>query len=400
VKIAVVFDFDTLGGGFHQSLSSALNLSKLDSDIHNIYFIACSRRIFEKLKSHNLNTLLFKNIIFCRIFFQLSISVFFNFIFNIFKIRNPFVKFIKENNFDFIIFLGPSWLIKVSDEVNFVMSPYDINFRLDNFFPEYLSNRSFQSKNVIIKKSVNQAFKIVVDTDRSKEELINFYNCPENKIVIQSFIPYLTNIETNTDVQESNKIIKNLGLDGKKFIFYPAQFFPHKNHRYIIDAVRILKEKKNVNISVVFCGADRGSLSFVKEIIDTAELSEDFHIYNYLSDAEVIALYKNACALVMPTYVARSTLPLLESFFFKIPVFYSKGVLDKSIEKIVETFDLKDPNDLSEKLYQFLNGKINFKEKIEFGHHFFIDNCSEERFIKNYRTIIDEYSRILSIWKK
>ena len=317
MKIAVVFDFDTLGGGFHQSLSSALNLSKLDDDCNKIYFIATSKRIFKKLKSENLDVLLFKNNFTCRIFFQLSLSIFFNFLFNFLKIRNPFVKFIQKNNFDFLIFLGPSWYIKLSDKINFIMSTYDINFKLDNFFPEYLSNRVFKSKDEIIKKSVDQAFKIIVDTQRSKKELISIYNCPKNKIVVQSFTPYLPTIEKNTDIQKYNKIIKNFGLDNKKFIFYPAQFLAHKNHRYIVEAVQILKNKKDININVVFCGADRGNLSFIKEIIDSKGLGKNFFIYNYLTDFEVIALYKNAMALVMPTYVARSTLPLLESLLFK-----------------------------------------------------------------------------------
>lgn len=398
MKIAVIFDFDTLGGGFHQSLSSALNLSKLNDSNNEIYFIASSKRIFEKLKLENLSVLLFKKIFICRIFFQLSMSIFFNFLFNFFKIRNPFVKFIQKNNFDFIIFLGPSWLIKLSDKINFVMSTYDINFKLDNYFPEYLSNRVFKSKDEIIQKSVNQAFKIIVDTERSKRELISIYNCPESKIAIQSFIPHLITIEKNTDIKEYSKIIKDLGLDNKKFFFYPAQFLAHKNHRYIIDAVEILKNEKNIN--VVFCGADRGNLQFIKEIIKSKGIDKNFFIYNYLTDLQIIALYKNATALVMPTYVARSTLPLLESFFFKLPVFYAKSILDENIEKFVETFDLKNPVDLSHKLLRYLEGKLSFDEKKELGYQFFINNCLEKKFIQNYRGIIDEYKHISSTWKK
>ena len=35
-------------------------------------------------------------------------------------------------------------------------------------------------------------------------------------------------------------------LENKKIIIYPASFWPHKNHKYIIDSAILLK-KKNIN---------------------------------------------------------------------------------------------------------------------------------------------------------
>ena len=47
---------------------------------------------------------------------------------------------------------------------------------------------------------------------------------------------------------------------------------------------------------------------------------------------KIISIYKKTLALVMPTYVARSTLPLYEAFYFKVPVFYSKNVFSTYID--------------------------------------------------------------------
>jgi len=399
MKIAVIFDSTvTGGGGFYQSLASCLYLSKLENKSGNFYFIANSNEVFERLKKENLNALLLKNYFLSQIFYQLSKSGFLNLFFKFFKIKNPFLYFINKNNFDLVIFLGPSLLINLVDKINFIVSIYDINFKLDNFFPEYLSNKLFLEKDEIVRKSVNQSFKIFVDTKRSKNELIEVYNCPENKLEIQSFIPYLPSLEKNIDTIDSAKIIQKLGLENKKFIFYPAQFWAHKNHRYIIDAVYLLKKKRNINLNVVFCGSEKGTLSFVKNLIDIKGLKENFFIFDFLSEQEIFALYKNTIALVMPTYVARSTLPLFESFFFKIPVFYSKGVLDENIEKFVETFNLQEPESLVEKLSGFLSGKISFKEKIKSANEFYNNNCTSANFEKNYTKIINEYKYFSSIW--
>ena len=101
---------------------------------------------------------------------------------------------------------GPHAIKSVSIRTSFDV--YDINFKLDNYFPEYESSRLFESKNLIVKKSVNRAFKILVDTERSKKELMKLYNCPEKKIVVQAFTPSLPSAEKNIDKQ---KVISDLG---------------------------------------------------------------------------------------------------------------------------------------------------------------------------------------------
>ena len=41
--------------------------------------------------------------------------------------------------------------------------------------------------------------------------------------------------------------------NNKKIIFYPAQFWAHKNHKYIIDVAEILKSKKYCSLILFIC---------------------------------------------------------------------------------------------------------------------------------------------------
>ena len=50
----------------------------------------------------------------------------------------------------------------------------------------------------------------------------------------------------------------------KKIIFYPAQFWAHKNHKYIIDAAEILKKKIIQNIYLFFVEAIKEILNILK----------------------------------------------------------------------------------------------------------------------------------------
>ena len=68
----------------------------------------------------------------------------------------------------------------------------------------------------------------------------------------------------------------------------------------------------------------------------------------------MISIYKNCHAVLMPTLIGRSSLPLLESLFFKKKIFIQKNILDDNLKKYVEEFDLDNPEDLSKKFKIFL----------------------------------------------
>ena len=399
MKIAVIFDSKIKsGGGFYQSLRSSILLNKLEKYSNNFYYVTPDKETFQRLKKENLKPILFNNFIFLKIFYQINKIYIFNAIINYFKIKNPFITFLKKKKFDLVVFLGPSWFIKVTDEFNFITNTYDINFKLDNYFPEYKSPSIFKSKNEIVSKSVDHAYKILVDTERSKNELEQVYNCINSKILVQPFTPLLPTLDDKSD-EDYLQLVSDLGLKDKKFLFYPAQFWSHKNHKYIIDAMDIL-EKKKIDINFVFCGAEKNNLKFINRIIYEKKLNHKFFIFNYITDEKVIALYKHCMALVMPTYVARSTLPLYEAFYFRKPIFYSKDVLDRDIEKFITSIDLSNPRDLSDKIEILISNPSNFNDKIVSGLELYNKNCSEDLFLDNYRKILDEYKYLSERWEK
>ena len=50
-----------------------------------------------------------------------------------------------------------------------------------------------------------------------------------------------------------------------KYLFYPAQYWAHKNHIYILKALKILKSEEIADVGAIFTGSDKGNLSFLKE---------------------------------------------------------------------------------------------------------------------------------------
>ena len=400
--MAVVFDtYEQVGGGYFQSLNTAKLINKLKIENLEIEYVTMLPNTDKELVKDNIKTISFKKLKLSRLHFYLSQSRIIDFFLTKLKIKNPFSVFLKENKFDIVFFLGPSFYINCCNEINFIVNLFDLNYKFNNYFPEYKKENIFNNTNALVTKSVNRAFKILVDTNRTKDELSRYLNCLEEKIEIYPFTSHLPNLLTQ--IKESfdpKKILDNINIkQNEKYIFYPAQFWAHKNHRYILDAIAQLKEKKILNFKTIFCGSDRGNLNFIKKIIKKNNLEDNVLIYSYLKNEEILALYSRSMALVMPSYVARSTLPLYEAFFLKVPVFYSKNVLDNKLEDLVFPINLNDPSDLANKLENYKNLESEMKIKIENSKKYFLDNCTDEKKKEILQKIFDEYNYISKRWK-
>lgn len=402
MNIGVIFDaVNKSGGGFFQSLSSAIMLNKIKDSKINFYYIVFSDETEKILSSKGLNTINFKKSFLFNLYKRFHKIYFIKKILNKINFNNPLVKLLKQKNINFLIFLGPSTLTNFIDDYNYTYNIYDIQHKSHSFFPEYRFNNYFSDRENIIKNSINKSFKVVVDTQTTKEDIVFYYNCRAEKIIVQSFMPYLPKMDINNEsLPKDSKILKKINLKEKqKYLFYPAQFWPHKNHKYLIDFLNLMIKNKNFNYKIVCCGSKKSNRKYIDDLIEKNQLNESFIIFEYLNDNEVIQLYKNAFGVVMPTYVARSTLPLYESFYFRKPVFYSNDILDKKLYEFVIGFDLNEPADLVKKIESVENGEFDLIKLTNAAFEHYKITCSEEKFMSNYKKIIEEYNYLRNRWE-
>ena len=398
MKIGVVIDYNyNSSGGYFYSLKIISILKKIN--LYNFYFIVIDKNIFNELKKENNKVFFFKKKKISNFYYNLNKIFFFKKIFEFLKIENPFVIFLKKKKIDLVFFTGPSLLVNSINYINFMINLLDINFLEENSFPEYSSNDIQLTKKSIYNKSTQFAFRIIVDTERQKKEILESHTCYKKKLTVIPNLTFLPEFYENNNI-DVELVLKRLGLQkSDQFFFYPAQFWAHKNHRYIIDVVEYLKTVENINIKFIFCGNDKGNQDNIKNIIKQKTLDKNFIIFDYLKNDEIIALYKSTQALIMPTYVARSSLPLYESFYFQVPIFYSKSILDPELEKYVTVFDLNNIIDLSQKLVDFLKNKDFFQKKTLIAKEYYINNLSDKIISNSYIKILNDYEYLSKRWK-
>ena len=194
------------------------------------------------------------------------------------------------------------------------------------------------------------------------------YNVEEKKLKIIYSEPSSQILKRKkVDDNFSTEVLKKFDLLNKKFIFYPAQYWAHKNHIYIIEAISLIEKKKDKELIAVFCGTDKNNLDYLKSFTKKLKIEKSIKFLDFLSEDELNELYKNSFAIVVPTYFGPTNHLPIEGFYFEKPVFYSNIWSDiEQVKDAVISIDLNNPNDLANKLLKFLSNKDleeEFKQK-------------------------------------
>ena len=113
----------------------------------------------------------------------------------------------------------------------------------------------------------------------------------------------------------------------ERYLFYPAQFWPHKNHLAIVEATALLAAGGDA-VDVVLAGTWSGALreQTHRRVIERArELGVEgrLHILGYVPNEDMPALLAEAVALVMPTFFGPTNIPPLEAWLLGVPVITS-----------------------------------------------------------------------------
>ena len=401
MKIGIFFESSPReGGAFHANLNIVNIINEYNKNNLDITYIVRSKDIEKLLVSKGCKCFFFQQDIFFRILNFLSLSKFFSSLINKLGIQNKFEKILKINKFDLIYFNSPTLYSTYLNEIPFVMNIYEMQHKTDNYFPEYrIMGHSLDTRDLIIKNAISKAFKIIVATKKDKNLLKELYNSADKNVEIQPYVPQLPNLYEN-DFKNVNftEIFLKYKIEKKNIFFYPAQFWSHKNHRYIIDiALELLKNNLN-DFTFIFTGHDKGNKSYIKTLIQKNKLEKNFLLLDYVDNKELISLYLNSNALIMPTFVGHSTLPLYEAFYFNLPVFFTKGLLDDELRNYVYEIDIFNPHNFLDSFNEFKNNKNIKVDKTNNGKKFYEQNCKKINLFKNLTKIFKDYQYLKNRW--
>ena len=143
-------------------------------------------------------------------------------------------------------------------------------------------------------------------------------------------------------VVDKNSVLERYNLE-EGYFFYPAQFWSHKNHARILEALVLLREKR-INLRLVLVGSDKGNREHIENLVARYLLNDQVRFLGFVPAEHMRGLYEGCAAVIMPTYFGPTNLPVLEAWMIGKPVVYSAHLKEQAGDAAI----LVNPDDAAE----------------------------------------------------
>ena len=161
---------------------------------------------------------------------------------------------------------------------------------------------------------INYSMGILVDSEVGKQHVLESFKADPGKVFILPYVPPSYIYEPGASLDFDARYC----LPGK-FLFYPAEFWPHKNHLRLIDAIARVRASCS-DIHLILAGSLGKEYLRVRMHVENLGLQDHVHFAGYLPEADIPEFYRRARALVFPTFFGPTNIPPLEAFALGCPV--------------------------------------------------------------------------------
>ena len=318
---------------------------------------------------------------------------FFNLIFggSTFLIKNLYL--VLENvKIDLLIYPTPS-TFDIPFKIPYIVSIPNLMHRYYPNFPEFGLKQKI-TRNIVYKYYAKHSTSNVVDSEQGAEDIYKFFGIKREKSRIIPYVPasYIYKYK-EIDFKTIEEILAKYNLP-EKFLFYPAQFWYHKNHTRLIEALSLIKQTYKVKIPLVLVGSAKDNYKKrykkIATLINELNINDQIIHLGYVSEKEVTALYKKSTALVFPSLFGPTDIPCLEAMVLGVPVVCSSLFeIPKQVGNAGLFFNPFEVGEMAENIYKIWIDEKLRQELVQRGYER-TKNLTLENYAKKWKKVILE----------
>lgn len=375
-KVAVLLSTEPTTGGGHQYAIVLSECLKELSDSRFELIALCMNRFWSKwCKNNGIKYSMISGIHLA----HMELNLRFPFLCKIYNMyKTELGKIIKREKVDLLIITAQSYFPNVNTKI--IVPVHDLMHRYEPQFPEV--SEGYQSRELMFKCQARYAECILTDSKLGKQQFIESYSS-----YMRRKMPHIVSLPFI--VPAHIKEVEEEYIDvPEKYVFYPAQFWKHKNHINLVKAIRLLKDNVS-DIHLVLVGSDKNCLREIKKYIAENKIENNITILGFVSNGNITYLYKHAMAMVMPSYFGPTNIPPLEAMALGCPVAVSnKYAMPEQVGEAGLLFNPDSPEDIAECIMQIWTNKGLRERMIEKGYQR-INDWNKKHFKRRVLKIIE-----------
>lgn len=200
-------------------------------------------------------------------------------------------------------------------ELPSIYHPWDLQHL---HLPEFFTAEQLQQRDVTYRAFCEAAVRIVAASSWTKADLMRKMGIAEEKIVV---IPVAHDVETAPPPTAADLAAARAAFNlPDRFLLYPAQTWPHKNHIRLFEAIAHLRDTGGGLVEVVLTGYQNEHFAEIRSLVRRLRLGEQVRFLGFVTPLQVQALYRLAAGMIFPSLFEGWGIPIVEAFQAGTPV--------------------------------------------------------------------------------
>ena len=335
--IAVLEGTDARGGGFNQALNAVLQMRRICDGRFDFEVFTDVRSNLAHLTKLGVAATFFSFSLSDRLARYLTSSPRLQVRFKRLGLMGRFERQLLDHGCDLAYFVTPSGSSAALQRLNYIATLWDLCHRDTPEFPEVREFGELTVREDGLRTELAAAFAILTDSAALADAASRRYGIDRDRLLAMPFAP-APQLESGSAKDKASVLAKYRLNEG--YFFYPAQFWAHKNHIRILQALLVLRDAGH-RPAVVFAGGDQGSRCHVDDFARRNKVEGQVRFLGFVPAEDLRGLYEGSRAVVMPTYFGPTNLPPLEAWLLGRPLVYSSQCHEQAGEAAL----LVDPDD-------------------------------------------------------
>ena len=170
------------------------------------------------------------------------------------------------------------------------------------YLPDLFSKKDLHNREHYFQLACRDCTSIIFSSNSANKDAEKYYPEYSHKFRVLPFVTWNINLQ---DLPDFGEIKDKYNID-KPYFLVPNQFWVHKNHQIILEALKILKNKR-YTISIIATGSTHDYrnpkyFSHLQAKIQDYHISQSFKFLGVIPYNHLIQLMRNSVAIINPSY--------------------------------------------------------------------------------------------------